>query len=80
MEDIFYMENIFLVGLDSIINLRIPQVFISQAHYLQSQHWQAMPDPAVRNHLSWLEWFIGHLHKLPARVQWNNKTDYEKVC
>lgn len=49
------MENIFLMGLGSIINLIIPQVFISKAHYLQSQHLQEMSDPAVRNpcaHLS----------------------------
>lgn len=38
------MENIFLVGLDSIINLRMPQAFISKAHYLQSQHLQVMSE------------------------------------
>lgn len=36
------MESIFLVGLDSIINLSIPQVFISKSHYLQSQHFQIL--------------------------------------
>lgn len=41
------MENMFLVVLESVINLRILQVFISIAHYRQSQLLQVMSDPAV---------------------------------
>lgn len=40
----FVWKNIFLVGLDSVINLGIPQVSISKAHYLQSQHLQVMSE------------------------------------